>query len=321
MRIAVLAIVLVAALARAETDYTERGPFEVGTTTVDIAKTSVTTGAPRVLRTLVWYPAVAGTETTGGTGQGEPDVAKGRFPFVVFSHGSCGIPQQSPFLMEALASRGFVVAAPPHPGNTILDVDCMSPASEADSYANRPADVAAVIDTFLGFDRDPTSQFHRRLNRARIAVSGHSFGGQTTLRVAASDRRIRAALALAPSLVKGPRTVIRPPLMVMTGEVDSLTPLEADARPNYALGRGPRYLVEILNAGHCAFIPICPEVFCGAGCDPGNLAPADANHLVLRYAVPFMLRYLKGDRAAGRVLRPADAPAGVVVEASRGRGH
>jgi predicted dienelactone hydrolase len=322
MRIVTMLLVAGAArLAAAATpDYTAPGPMAVGFTTITLTKQSVTTGEPRVLATQVWYPAVAGTGTPTGTVLQDADVAKGRFPIVVFSHGSCGIPNQSTFLYEALASRGIILAAPPHPGNTFSPT-CQTPEAEADSYANRPADVIFVADAFLGFGRDASSPFHRHVNPKRLGVSGHSFGGQTTLRVAAMDKRFKVALALAPSHVKDSGVTIRAPLMVMDGEVDSLVPFQTNAVPSYELGTGPHFLVEILATGHCAFIPLCATEFCGVGCDPPNLTPPAANALVLRYAVPFMLRYLKHDRAAGRDLRPDVAPAGVVVQAATGRRH
>lgn len=277
----------------------------------------MTTGEPRLLATQVWYPAKAGTGTPQAQFLRDADVATGRFPLGVFSHGSCGVPNQSVFLMEALASRGFILAAPPHPGNT-FSADCMVSSNLLDAYANRPADVAFVADSFLGFTRDPASRFHRRVHPKRLGVTGHSFGGQTALRVAAADRRFRAALALAPAAVPPQEAlVVQSPLMVIVGEVDSLTPFETDAVPSYELGRGPRWLVEILRTGHCAFIPLCAEQFCGTGCEAGNLTPVEANAFVLRYAVPFMLRHLRGDGRAGRALRPAAAPEGVIVEAAR----
>src|SRR5262249_39381491 len=138
------------------------GPLRVGFTVVQLTTTSVTTGAPRVLDTLVWYPAKEGTGTPDGAFLHDADVAKGRFPLVVFSHGSCGVPGQSPFLMSALASRGFIMVAPPHPGNT-TSIDCFENPDESDSYANRPADVRFVADAFLAFGRDPTSRFHRHV--------------------------------------------------------------------------------------------------------------------------------------------------------------
>jgi predicted dienelactone hydrolase len=319
MRLVVLSVLLLARVAAARSapvDYTAPGPFPIGVATIQITTTSVTTGAPRVLATQVWYPAAEGTGTPEGAFLRGADVAKGRHPLVVFSHGSCGIPNQSPFLMEALASRGMILAAPPHPGNTLAD-DCDAPGALADAYANRPADVAAVADRFLAMAKDKTSPFHKRVNPKRLGVAGHSFGGQTTLRVAAGDRRFKAALALAPSSASG--LVIRQPLMVMTGELDSLTPFTEDAEPSYALGTGPRWLAKILRTGHCAFIPLCAEQFCGAGCEPGTLAPAEANDLVLRYAVPFLARYLDGDRKAAKALRPGAAPDGLVVESATGR--
>jgi predicted dienelactone hydrolase len=315
--LSILAAVLsLVRLAGAAEDYTTHGPFPVGVTMIELTTTSVTSGEPRVLATQVWYPAATGTGTVEGPVFRDADVAKGRFPLVVFSHGSCGIPNQSPFLMETLASRGFVLAAPPHPGNT-FSATCMTPEALADAFANRPADVIFVAETFLGFGRDKGSRFHRHVHPKRLGVAGHSFGGQTTLRVAAMDRRFRAALALAP--VRVPDATIRAPLMVMTGELDSLTPFEEDAVPSYGIGTGPRFLVEILATGHCAFIPLCAAQFCGVGCDPPALSPPDANHLVLRYAVPFLQRYLKGDRAAGRALRPSEAPAGIVLETDVGK--
>jgi predicted dienelactone hydrolase len=321
MRGVLVGLMVIAAWpAAAQLPYQDPGPFAVGVTVVDLVKPSVTTGAPRALATQVWYPATPGTGTPEGAFLRGAEVAKGRFPLVVFSHGSCGIPNQSVFLMEALASRGFIMAAPPHPGNT-FSATCDAPASVADAYQNRPADVTFVADSFIGFGRDRASRFFRHVNGKRLGVSGHSFGGQTTLRVAASDRRFRAALALAPALPEEDGLVIRTPLMVMTGEVDSLTPFPTEAIPSYDLGIGQRFLVEILNAGHCAFIPLCAEQFCGAGCAPTNLQPPAANALVKRYAVPFLLRYLKGDRAAGKTLRPAAAPDGIVVESAKRRRH
>ena len=316
-----LSVLLLAQVAvarsKAPDDYTKPGPLPVGYTTIQITTTSVTTGAPRVLDTMVWYPAKEGTGTPDGAFLRGADVAKGRHPLVVFSHGSCGIPNQSVFLMQALASRGMILAAPPHPGNMITDGNCDDDAVIADAYANRPADVAAVADRFLALAKDKTSRFDKRVNPKRLGIAGHSFGGQTTLRVAAADKRFKAALALAPAFAPG--LVIRQPLVVMTGELDSLTPFAEDAEPSYALGTGPRWLVKILDAGHCAFIPLCAERFCGAGCQAGALPPAEANDLVLRYAVPFLLRYLEGNHAAAKALRPDAAPVGLVLETSTGR--
>src|SRR6266496_771664 len=112
MRGSIVGLVLIASWpAAAQLPYQEPGPFPVGVTVVELVKPSVTTGQPRALSTQVWYPATPGTGTPEGAFLRGAEVAKGRFPLVVFSHGSCGIPNQSVFLMEALASRGFIMAA------------------------------------------------------------------------------------------------------------------------------------------------------------------------------------------------------------------
>jgi predicted dienelactone hydrolase len=195
-----------------------------------------------------------------------------------------------------------------------VSTDCFTTTNFADAAQNRPADAIFVADSFLGFGRDAGSRFHRHVKPKRLGISGHSFGGFTTLRVAATDRRFKAALALAPA-VPADQDPIPIPLMVLVGEVDSLTPVDTDAVPSYGLGTGHRYLVEFLRTGHCAFIPGCIEQFCGAGCGPDYLEFGEANALVLRYSVPVLQRYLKGDRAAGRALRPDQAPEGVLVQA------
>ena len=122
--IALALLALPALAAAAGPDFTQHGPLEVGRRIVRWTKASETTGEPRVLDTLIWYPAEAGSGSPDATTEDAP-VAEGRFPVILFSHGSCGLPGQSPFYVETLASWGFVVAAPPHPGNQTVDPECV----------------------------------------------------------------------------------------------------------------------------------------------------------------------------------------------------
>ena len=114
-----------------------RGPFPVG------VRTTTLTDAARGGRRLpleVWYPATdahAGQDTVDPTRDryemlpGLPSVSQdavrdaaarqGPFPLVAFSHGYGGHRRQSTFLCTHLASHGYVVAAPEHVGNTVLD--------------------------------------------------------------------------------------------------------------------------------------------------------------------------------------------------------
>ena len=310
------------ALARALPDVTQPGPFEVGVATMTFTKASETTGAPRPLATVIWYPAQAGTGTPEGSARRDAAVRKGRWPLLLFSHGLCGIPNQSVFLTTALASWGVVVAAPPHPGNEFTDGFPACAQDVQDSFANRVADIRFVIDQMLALAKGRGTPFTHRLNPRRIGMSGHSFGGQTTLRVAAAgaEPRVRAALALAPALHAAVgELAIHIPTMIMVGEVDSLAPLDGEAQPYFGFLDGPRFLIEILRTGHYAFSDICAIALLGHGdCGPGTdtLSQDEAHHFVLRYAVPFVLRWVAGQRRFGTLLRASDAPAGAVVLAA-----
>jgi predicted dienelactone hydrolase len=304
-------------VAAAAVDVTKPGRFTVGITYLTFTKTSETTGEPRPLETSIWYPAVPGTGTETPIGHEDARVLRRHFPLIVFSHGLCGIPNQSTFLTTALASWGFIVAAPPHPGGQIIDgfPDCV--ANFGDSFNNRVADIRFVIDSMLAEAKRKGSPFEHRLNRKRIGMSGHSFGGQTTIRVALLEPRVRAALALAPAVgdLVEPST-IKIPTMVQGAEVDSLAPFATESVGAYERLVGPRFLLEILNTGHYAFSDPCAAgLFGGGDCAPGTLTQPEAHTFVLRFAVPFLLRYVAGQRQFAKLLTVDSAPAGVVFQA------
>ena len=184
------------------------GPFAVGSTTISFVRPSSTTGEPRQLTTAIWYPAPAGTsgKMVAGGVENAPLAGGGPFPLLVFSHGSCSLPQQSTFLTARLASHGFVVAAPPHPGNTIFDGPsperCLLPGPLlADTFFNRADDVVFTIDQMLALSAGTSGALVGALDGERIGVLGHSFGAQTVLRVPAADPRVDAVLSLAPAAV------------------------------------------------------------------------------------------------------------------------
>src|SRR5438445_1525090 len=57
---------------------------------------------------------------------------------------------------------------------------------------------------------------------------------------------------------------------------DTLAPFQTDTLAAYALLDGPRFLVEILNAGHFAFSDICAgAIFGTADCAPGTISQDD----------------------------------------------
>ena len=314
VRLALL-LALAPGLAFALPDLTAPGPYGVGLRRITFTKRSVTTREPRTLETWIWYPAAPGTGTPASPANDLP-VADGRWRLALFSHGLCGFPTSSAFLTAALASWGFVVAAPAHAGGTIADPGCATDEGIQDSFLNRVADVRSIADQLLAPARQSDSPFAGRLRRGRIGVLGHSFGGQTALRVAALDRRVRAAVALAPARTTVTSFRVKAPALVIAAELDTLTPVDDDARQSYGRLRGPRALVELLNAGHCAFAVACLTAACGAGCEPSAAPLAETHRLTLHYAIGFVLRYLAGQKELASVLDATTAPAGSAVLAS-----
>src|SRR5262245_10742139 len=105
------------------------GPWLAGVHTVELHDAS----RNRTFSVDVWYPA----EPDGSPNRYDPESmfgtlasidtparrdatpAAGTWPLIIFSHGFGGIRFQSYFITERLATHGFVVVSPDHPGNTL----------------------------------------------------------------------------------------------------------------------------------------------------------------------------------------------------------
>ncbi len=287
----------------AATDFSKPGPFPVGVTTLPFEKTELPNGGPRPLPTVVWYPAVRGTGTAETLGLRDARVRRGPFPLLLYSHGACGSPTESTYLTKAIASRGFVVAAMPHPGHTKDDFPgCLSNVIE--TFTNRVPDVQFVLDGMLAANADATSPFAKHIDPDRVAMSGGSFGGFTALMVETKEPRVKSALVLVPggTAVLGMQTIALP-TMVIGSERDTVVGFP-ESQSAFAHLTGPRFLVELLGANHLSVFDDCfNENLNVSLCVPGDISQDDAHRLVLRYAVPFLLRYAKGARASARVLR------------------
>lgn len=297
-------------------DVRARGPYEAGVRTITMTKQSVVDPMqPRVLDVVVWYPTAAGSGPidggTGGVVNAPLDGSGGPYPVLLFSHGSCGYPLQSIFLLPLIASRGYVVIAPPHPGNTINEFpNCGSPAAQFASAQERPQDVIFALDQMLAANADSLSPFFGALDPDRIGMSGHSFGGFTTFFVANADSRIKVAIPMAPA-TPGTNATLSVPSLMMLGNVDSVINLTT-ARTAYANSASPKYKVEIEHAGHYAFSNLC---FPSADCNPPTTLTQDEAHgPVLRFVIPFLEWKLKGDaRFAAFFDQPV--PPGVLFDA------
>src|SRR5262245_23672155 len=106
----------------------------------------------------------------------EAPVAAGNFGVIVVSHGAGGMALLHRDLAMALASQGYVVAAPTHPRGTGDDVTGVA------VWVGRPKQVSRVIDAVL-----EDGQLAAHVDRRRIGLVGHSNGGYTVLAVAGAQ--------------------------------------------------------------------------------------------------------------------------------------
>jgi predicted dienelactone hydrolase len=286
-------------------DPAERGPYGVGVTEMTFTRPSSTTGEPRVLRTVIWYP------TDGADATPVPDAVHATdgapFPLVLYSHGNGGHPRGAMYLTEQLTSWGFIVAAPPHVGNTFDDCgEVCSNASVVDSARNRVDDLTFVLDELLALQSAGSDPLAGAIDPERAGVAGFSFGGWTATR-AASGERFDAAVIQAPGsamelLVDALTTDV--PVMLMAAGRDATIEPER-VRRLYERYRDdvPHYFLFLPEAIHSAFHDICFEAECES-----ELHRERGHDLIKRYATAFLLTYLAGDSRYSTFLEQSEPP-------------
>jgi predicted dienelactone hydrolase len=286
-------------------DPSSRGPYAVGVTRV-VFERQDRDGTPRPLDTWIWYPA-EGAVSTAVMDDAPAAKSGGPFPLVIFSHGSGGQPNSQTFLTEHLASWGYVVAAPPHLGNTSDDCVICGIDVIIRSAGQRLDDVPFVLDEMLAL-RDGDHPLGAIIDGERTAIAGHSFGGWTTIFVAA-DGRFNAAIALAPGqplLALEPARKVSVPLLIIAGEKDEIVnPDDVRTLRDAIPPATPLTYVSYPEGRHLTFIDNC------LGCTEA-LTEARGHELTLRYATAFLQVHLAGD--AGYVRYLEDIVPDAVVE-------
>ncbi len=186
----------------------------------------------------------------------EPRRTDGPLPVVLFSHGFGGFRLQSVDLTTHLASRGYIVLAPDHPGRRLADVlPCLfSPplaGCDLSGFVNDPGpdDLEDAAHWALSLPaEDPLAPW---VDRERLGLLGHSAGGRSVGALGERDDRVGAVVALA----MGPTVDRAVPLLGIAGACDGVVPL-ADVSAGILASADPT-LVTLAGAGHLAFTDLC----------------------------------------------------------------
>lgn len=285
----VIAIVHLAASPLATAEKSDQPAFKVGYRVLELPNPNDDEGQP--LAVAVWYPTSEqpktynyGGPTNGSVAlDGAPNIDDGLFPLLVFSHGYGGSGLSSVFLTEALAARGWIVACPDHHDKYSAvrisgerdedfsriglfrhakEISASGPEDRA-KYLYRLNEIKLTLNSMID-----SAIFGPLIDRERIAVGGHSFGGYTSLGLSGPikeyyDPRIKALLLFSTGAggylyTEEELRRVHIPSMLLIGEKEkeqrrgekTIAELSAKIFNNVA---PPKYFLTVKGGDHLSF--------------------------------------------------------------------
>jgi len=294
-------------------------------------------GQEQKLTVAVWYPTAAQVKpyNYGGPTNGNiafdatPLLAKGTpYPLLVFSHGYGGSGLGSVFFTEHLAARGWIVVAPDHHDRHSAvrirtgqkkefnrlgflrharEIASSSPEDRV-KYLYRLDEMKLTLDRMLSH---PT--FGKLIDRNRIAVGGHSFGGFTALGLCGTIKerynpRIKAVLLFSTGaggylFRETELAAVQIPSMLFMGEREkdhlrgSKTMLEIACKIHRNLST-PKYFLIIKGASHFSF----NNRFADNRRTRLLSGTEEQFEVIRRYSTAFLEKHIAGKKDADQVL-------------------
>ena len=194
-------------------------------------------------------------------------VAEGVHPVVVFTPGLTGTFTDYTFLMEDLASRGYIAVAVDHTYEaTAVELsDGRLVRSLVGSHLGglvprdrrtlsfavdvRLKDLKFVLDQIMRLNVRRDSPLAGRLDLSKIVVAGHSLGGLTALLANESDPRVKGAILMDPVLPDVLPSRTNKPVLILAADRKQWAANECGLWSNL---QGPRLAVSLQGTEHVA---------------------------------------------------------------------
>lgn len=197
----------------------------------------------------------------------DSEIANGKFPLIVISHGNGGSHLLYRTISTRLAKSGYIVAMPEHFGNNRNNNELENTIA---NLINRPKHISLTIDSIL-----LDSRFGKFILSNKIAVIGHSMGGYTALALAggipwtqeaervetSSDARVKAIVLMAPGAgwFMNSLSKVTIPILLYGAEHDPITPeWNAEIVRNGVPDPSQVTYHFVPNAGHFSFLSPFP---------------------------------------------------------------
>jgi len=269
---------------------TAQPPFAVGTssqTWVDTSRPTQRNGsAPklpsRTLRTVYAYPTTGDPNSDAVEGAA-PYRSAGPYPLLIFAHGYTGSPELQKDQINALASKGFVVAAPAFP---LTKSDAVGGPNGSD-VINQPGDVSFVITKTIEAAKGSGGFLAGLIKTDEVAAGGHSAGAMTTLgftNTCCRDDRVKALYVWAgnePAFNGTYDFAHTPPILFVHGTKDIQLPYN-DMAEAFNQITGPKAFLTMIGEDHASWARKTDNSF----------------DKVLTTTVDFLNVYLRNDAAA-----------------------
>lgn len=258
-------------------------------------------------------------------------VREGKFPLIVFSHGNGGTRNQNTFWCDYLASHGYIIVSADHTANARVTVIKGKPilyqASQRNQSAiDRPKDMSFLLDQMTLWNGGADSRFSSRIDLSVPVAAGMSFGSMTAIRVADSDPRFKAVIAMsgAPETHQN----LNVPSLYMLGTEDTTLGVKGNdfIRSNFKMHTGPAFLLEMVNGGHYSFtdiFKITRDFGDGVGKgkrratgEPFEFTSMETTYSIINsYSIAFLGAYVRGEKEYFDFLKKNRWPKELIWEA------